>query len=220
MACRRAVSRYRMAGISPQEGSGGCSRTCPQDSHWSAHGRAVRPAGRADGRRGDHASAGEPQAARWLHLSGPVHRPQCHFRHHLGARTGNRLARPDRLQAAPAGPGQPVRHRSGRAAVPVRPEFAPDQARLVSRWGVDLARTSAGTALTGDPRNDENLPLAQLHLAFVKFHNQLVDLLAAGKITDAFGEFLPPKPPDEPPTEQPGVPLGKLLDVTSYYEAL
>jgi hypothetical protein len=35
--------------------------------------------------------------------------------------------------------------------------------------GADFARTSDGVALIGDPRNDENLLLNQLHLAFIKF---------------------------------------------------
>jgi len=39
----------------------------------------------------------------------------------------------------------------------------------------DLPRNSQGTALIGDPRNDENLIVAQLHLAFLKFHNAVVD---------------------------------------------
>ena len=87
----------------------------------------------------------------------------------------------------------------------------------ISADGVDLARTAAGVALIGDPRNDENLLLAQLHLAMLKFHNALVDDLRAGKITDVFGEFLGPKPPDEPPTEQPGATIDQLLDVANYY---
>jgi hypothetical protein len=36
----------------------------------------------------------------------------------------------------------------------------------------DLPRASDGRAFIGDPRNDENLIVAQLHLAFVKFHNR------------------------------------------------
>lgn len=83
--------------------------------------------------------------------------------------------------------------------------------------GVDLARTADGVALIGDPRNDENLLLAQFHLAMIKFHNRIVDLLRAGKITDAFGEHLPPKPPDEPADQQPGATLDQLLDVENYY---
>lgn len=38
----------------------------------------------------------------------------------------------------------------------------------------DLPRNPEGFALIGDPRNDENLIVAQLHLSFLKFHNQVV----------------------------------------------
>jgi hypothetical protein len=38
----------------------------------------------------------------------------------------------------------------------------------------DLPRNVQGFALIGDPRNDENLVVAQTHLAFLKFHNKLV----------------------------------------------
>ncbi|MFM9965429.1 MAG: peroxidase family protein [Planctomycetaceae bacterium] len=41
----------------------------------------------------------------------------------------------------------------------------------------DLPRGADGFALIGDPRNDENLIVAQLHLAFLKFHNKVVDKL-------------------------------------------
>jgi hypothetical protein len=39
----------------------------------------------------------------------------------------------------------------------------------------DLPRQSNGKAIIGDRRNDENLILSQMHLAFLKFHNALVD---------------------------------------------
>ena len=39
----------------------------------------------------------------------------------------------------------------------------------------DLMRTREGLAVIGDPRNDENLVVAQTHLAFVHFHNAVVD---------------------------------------------
>ncbi|MBC8129447.1 MAG: heme peroxidase [Rhizobiaceae bacterium] len=39
----------------------------------------------------------------------------------------------------------------------------------------DLPRTGAGRAVIGDERNDENLLVAQTHLAFLKFHNAVVD---------------------------------------------
>ena len=42
----------------------------------------------------------------------------------------------------------------------------------------DLPRNSQGRALIGDPRNDENFIVAQLHLAFLHLHNRLVDQLA------------------------------------------
>ena len=37
----------------------------------------------------------------------------------------------------------------------------------------DLPRNAAGRALIGDPRNDENAVIAQLHLAFLKLHNRV-----------------------------------------------
>ena len=39
----------------------------------------------------------------------------------------------------------------------------------------DLTRTSEGVAVIGDPRNDENRIISQLQLAFIKFHNKVVD---------------------------------------------
>jgi hypothetical protein len=46
----------------------------------------------------------------------------------------------------------------------------------------DLPRASNGFALIGDPRNDENLVVAQTHLAFLRFHNKVVDQLTDGTI--------------------------------------
>ncbi len=43
----------------------------------------------------------------------------------------------------------------------------------------DLPRNRQGTALIGDPRNDENLIVSQLQLAFLKLHNAVVDHLRA-----------------------------------------
>ena len=39
----------------------------------------------------------------------------------------------------------------------------------------DLPRDDEGRALIGDPRDDENVVLAQLHVAFLRAHNALVD---------------------------------------------
>ncbi|MDX1940465.1 MAG: heme peroxidase family protein [Saprospiraceae bacterium] len=38
----------------------------------------------------------------------------------------------------------------------------------------DLPRNSVGTAIIGDPRNDENRIISQLHLAFLRFHNRMM----------------------------------------------
>jgi Animal haem peroxidase len=48
---------------------------------------------------------------------------------------------------------------------PEGPEFAAE----------DLPRNQQGRALIGDPRNDENLIISQLHLLFIRFHNKVVD---------------------------------------------
>jgi hypothetical protein len=60
----------------------------------------------------------------------------------------------------------------------------------------DLPRKAPGDlaaskqAIIGDPRNDENLLVAQTHLAFLAFHNKVVDRLAAGTTApkDLFGD--------------------------------
>jgi hypothetical protein len=39
----------------------------------------------------------------------------------------------------------------------------------------DLPRNRQGRALLGDARNDENVVVAQLHLLFLRFHNEVVD---------------------------------------------
>src|SRR3954464_8324980 len=44
----------------------------------------------------------------------------------------------------------------------------------------DLPRNSQGVALIGDPRNDENLIVSQLQLAFLRFHNRVVSDVKAG----------------------------------------
>ena len=49
---------------------------------------------------------------------------------------------------------------------------------------VDLPRTVAGRPLLGDPRNEENLILAQLHAVFLRFHNRIMDLVDGGVATE------------------------------------
>ncbi|MFN0095199.1 MAG: peroxidase family protein [Dehalococcoidia bacterium] len=40
---------------------------------------------------------------------------------------------------------------------------------------LDLPRNADGTAKLAEPRNEENLLICQLHIAFMRFHNRLVD---------------------------------------------
>ena len=40
----------------------------------------------------------------------------------------------------------------------------------------DLARASDGTALIGDPRNDENIFVSQMQLMFLRLHNKFIDM--------------------------------------------
>ncbi|ADO67855.1 peroxidase family protein [Stigmatella aurantiaca] len=46
----------------------------------------------------------------------------------------------------------------------------------------DLPRGEQGLAIIGDPRNDENLIVAQVHLALMRFHNKVVEGLRAGTV--------------------------------------
>jgi hypothetical protein len=55
-----------------------------------------------------------------------------------------------------------------------------DRAKLrIETNGVfeDVPRTSEGTAIIADPRNDENMMISGLQAAFIKFHNRVVDAL-------------------------------------------
>jgi hypothetical protein len=49
----------------------------------------------------------------------------------------------------------------------------------------DLPRNQQGRALVGDPRNDVHVIVSQLTLAFIRFHNAVVDHLRAGHVADA-----------------------------------
>ncbi|MBD2075541.1 peroxidase [Phormidium sp. FACHB-592] len=53
---------------------------------------------------------------------------------------------------------------------------------IVVKGDHDLPRAPSTVALLGDPRNDENLLVAQTHLAILKFHNKIVDGLRDGSI--------------------------------------
>ena len=49
----------------------------------------------------------------------------------------------------------------------------------------DLPRNHQGRALIGDPRNDVHVIVGQLHLAFIRFHNAIVDHLRMKFVPDA-----------------------------------
>jgi len=51
----------------------------------------------------------------------------------------------------------------------------PDDIASAPFIGPDLPRNSEGRALIGDPRNDENIIVSQLHSTFLKFHNRMVE---------------------------------------------
>ncbi len=70
-------------------------------------------------------------------------------------------ADPRKLAIGVAGPGGEPRSAGARRIRPGLPN--------------DLPRSREGLALIGDPRNDENLLVGQTHLAFLKFHNAVVD---------------------------------------------
>jgi hypothetical protein len=53
----------------------------------------------------------------------------------------------------------------------------------------DLPRTADGSAIIADPRNDENLMIAGLQLAFLRFHNRAVDRLRSGRNVEASDVF-------------------------------
>ena len=49
----------------------------------------------------------------------------------------------------------------------------------------DLPRNSAGIALVADPRQDENLIIAQLHVFFLEMHNWLIEEILGRKVQSA-----------------------------------
>lgn len=76
---------------------------------------------------------------------------------------------------------------SGRGASPhLYDQTSPGASKLLIDASApkDLPRNSQNTAIIADPRNDENVIVSQLQLAFIKFHNAVVDHVQAGGVTD------------------------------------
>jgi hypothetical protein len=87
-----------------------------------------------------------------------------------------------------AGPGDPVSakfYEADGVHLKVGTTEAVGPGVLKAHVGFDLPRKGTGnaaskrTALISDPRNDENLAVAQTHLAMIRFHNRVVDKLPA-----------------------------------------
>ena len=145
----------------------------------------------------DPASAGrrQPERPGRLHLPRPVRRSRHHARPHVplreaeGSDGGRELphAEPRSRQLYGLGPdGSPHlyarnpddRNKHGPKFL-IGKNITVDFGNVHGRFPNDLPRSPQGFALIGDHRNDENLLVAQTHLALLKFHNKVVDLLAA-----------------------------------------
>jgi hypothetical protein len=77
---------------------------------------------------------------------------------------------------------------------PYNPEYTPvfpnDLPRGTQRSPDDKTKGNPNEPLLGDPRNAENLPLAQTHVAFIHFHNRVVEeLVKEGRPADKLFEL-------------------------------
>ena len=82
------------------------------------------------------------------------------------------------------GPGGPL-NAAGNVATPA--SF--DVPRVLSGTNTTVDADSTFTAIIGDPRNDENLIVSQLHHAMLAFHNKVVELLLTAAFPgDIFAE--------------------------------
>jgi hypothetical protein len=77
-----------------------------------------------------------------------------------------------------------MRFKLGDTFAPPTPNAAFPGLAAKSHPGFDLPRAPSGKAMIGDPRNDENLIVAQFHLAMLKFHNKVVDHVLSKSPTD------------------------------------
>lgn len=64
-----------------------------------------------------------------------------------------------------------------------------DLPRTVKTSPAEGDQDGKAKALIGDPRNDENLLIAQLHSAFIGFHNSIVDIVAGDVTIPAESKF-------------------------------
>jgi hypothetical protein len=102
--------------------------------------------------------------------------------------------------------------------------------RLVERDGVlDVPRTADGTAMIGDPRNDENLIILQLQIAFIRLHNLFLethDFATARRLTRwhfqwvIVNDFLPRVAGDVVKTLLVKQPTGQIQFKAGFYRPL
>jgi hypothetical protein len=100
----------------------------------------------------------------------------------------------DAFLYAPPQPGEPAS--AFRLMVGTNLPFGPGGAGgvaggagMLEHTDFDVPRTAAKTAIIGDPRNNENLIVSQLHHAMLRFHNAVVDLLVTASFSgDVFIE--------------------------------
>ena len=67
---------------------------------------------------------------------------------------------------------------------------------LVGETGGDLARNHLGTALIGDPRNDENTIVSQFHLHVLHFHNAVLRMVRTTPVDAIWGRDPVEEPAD------------------------
>src|SRR5262249_26138090 len=107
---------------------------------------------------------------------------------------GSRLGQPTAPETAANGRTPALDLDSVYAGGPVAsPQLytADDHAKLRIESGgafEDLPRTSDGTAIIGDPRNDEHVIIARLQCAFILFHNRAVDQARAAGAAAPFAQ--------------------------------
>ena len=63
--------------------------------------------------------------------------------------------------------------------VPLNPSASASNPSLTVTDDLNTLTYNNRRAIIGDPRNDENVIIAQLHALFVRFHNRLADDLKA-----------------------------------------
>lgn len=68
---------------------------------------------------------------------------------------------------------------------------------LVGPQGADLARNHIGVAIIGDPRNDENTIVSQLHLHFLHFHNAVLRMIKTTPVAALWGRDPVAEPADD-----------------------